>query len=153
VTVRLPHPELVELAERVKQRTTGTRRTRIADTDVVYRIYQGDARTDGLIGCYDASGRIFVVEDLVQLDPHFADLVNYHEHLEVMYKRAGSSHARAHRRALAEELLATQEVLRDRQHQRAFFSWRIGAYPRAKVPEPGLVIDAFDDLLRQEPIR
>lgn len=77
--VRLPHPELVELVGRIQRSITQTRRARIADTDVVYGIYQGDAETAALIGGYDESGRIFVVEDLVQHDPQFADLVAYHE--------------------------------------------------------------------------
>lgn len=121
--------------------------------NVVYGIYQGDDETAGLIGGYDESGSIFVVEKLVQREPQFADLVAYHEYLEITSKRARSSHARAHRRAIVETLLAAKALLHDPHHLHAYMFWWVGAYSAAKVPDPGLVIDQLEEQLRQDRVR
>jgi hypothetical protein len=151
--LRLPHRWLVPLVERVRQQVTRTRQVRIAGTDVAYRFYEGDADTTGLTGCYDESGIIFVSEDVARINPWYADLVAYHEHLEITAKRAGSSHARAHRRALVGSLLATRTVLPDPEQLHAFLVWQIGIYSRAKVPDPDGVIAEVEDELGRECVR
>ncbi len=153
MSVRLPHRYLVELAERMKRNTAHTRRAQLGDIDVVYGVYKGDNETAGIIGCYDESGNIFVVEDLFRLDPQFADLVAYHEFLEVTYKQTGNSHARAHRRAIVGELLAARASLGDPVRLHAYVSWRIGAYPAVKVPDPDIVIEQLEKLLLHDRVR
>lgn len=153
MTVRLPHRHVAELVKRMKRNTTQARRAQFGDIDVVYGVHEGDSETAGMTGCYDESGDIFVLADLVRLDPQFADLVAYHEHLEVIYKRAGNSHARAHRRAIVGELLAAKALMGDAARLHAYVSWRIGAYPVAKVPDPGVVIEQLEQLLLLYPVR
>ena len=149
MTVRLPHPWLVALVNRVKLQVTGIHHVRISEVDLVYSSYRGDADTADLIGIYDESGNIYIEEGLTMRDARFADLVAYHEFLEISAKRAGSSHARAHRRAVVGSLIAAKEHLPDLDQMHAFLDWQIGAYPREKVGDPGTVIAEIEnELLR-----
>jgi hypothetical protein len=149
----LPHRFLVELAERMKQGVTHTRGARFGDIDVVYNVYKGDAEITELVAGYDESGTIFVVEDLVRENPLLADLTAYHEYLEIAYKRVGNSHARAHRRAFIGELLAAKASIHDLAQLHAFLDWRIGGYPRTKVPDPDSVIAELENELLQDRVR
>ena len=149
-SVRLPHPFLVPLAERVKLQVIRIRRVRISEGDLVYGIYRGDSDTASIVGIYDESGNIFVEEGLVRRDARFADLVAYHEILEITAKRTGCSHARAHRRALVGSLIAAKTYLTDLERVHSYLDWLIGAYPQAKVTDPDVVIAEIENELLKD---
>lgn len=48
--VRVPHPALLDVVEASRRHTTGTRRTHIADSDVVYALSQGMSGPPGSSG-------------------------------------------------------------------------------------------------------
>jgi hypothetical protein len=115
--------------------------------EIPYAVFRSSAETEWSSAYYDEEGNIFVADDLVALDQTFAELTVFHEHLEIMYKRAGRSHAYAHRRAFVEELLAAQELFDEPEARRGYLRWRIGGYPRSKVPAPGPVIEQLAQIL------
>ena len=150
MAVRLPHPFLVPLAERVKQQVIRIRHVRISEVDLVYGIYRGDSDTTDLVGIYDESGNIYVEEGLAQRDARFADLVAFHEYLEITAKRAGYGHARAHRQALVGSLIAAKAFLADWDEMHKYLGWLIGAYPQAKVADPEIVIAEIENELLED---
>jgi len=148
--VKLPHPELSALVGLVKDNVTSRRCAIIANKEIPYAVFRSIAEAEWSSAYYDETGNIFVAEDLVDLDQNFADLTVFHEHLEITYKRAGRSHAYAHRRALVEELLAAREHFGNSAALRGFLRWRIEGYSRSKVPAPETVIEQIEQLLGQQ---
>ena len=148
----LPHPELVSIIDRLKQRATGSRTANAGGYRFTYQVYEPDPSVIGLDACYNEAGHILVSRDLVKIDGRTADLVAWHEFVEIEMKRRGQSHARAHRRAYIEELLAAKELFGEPASLRTYLDWRIGSYPRSKVPDPlGVVAVLMDELKRDRP--
>jgi hypothetical protein len=147
--VRLPHPELSEIVRIVESRVTSTQHAVIAGLEIRYAVFRSDAETEWSAAYYDEAGNIFVAEDLVALNQNYADLTAFHEYLEIGYKRAGRSHAYAHRRAFVEELLAARDHFGEPAALRGYLRWRIEGYPQSKVPATEPVIKQFERILSQ----
>lgn len=147
--IRLPHPELAAITRRVASRVVSTHRVVIAGVEIPYAVFCSGAEAAWSPAYYDEEGRIFIADDLVALDQTYAELTVFHEHLEITYKRAGRSHAYAHRRAFVEELLAAREHLSSPSAFREHLHWRISGYPASKVPDPEPVIAQLEQILSQ----
>ncbi len=103
---------------------------------------------------YDGGGTIYVSEDLLDPDARVADLTAYHEHVEIRHKRAGRSHAYAHRRAYVEELLAAKALFAGPGELLRYLRRRIGGYPEWKVPDPEAVAERLQGILSvDKPLR
>ncbi len=134
----LPHPEFAGMIEAIKRDVVGTRVATVAETDVSFSVFRpGEEAPD--MAFYDETGNIYVSEAVVDADVRSADLFAYHEHVEIRHKRAGRSHAYAHRRAYLEELLAAKDLFDDPGHFLGYLRWRIGLYPEWKVLDSEMV--------------
>lgn len=151
--LRLPHPELLPIIERVKCNVIGNRRTTIAGTEITYAVFRQavDIPSDG--AWYDTEGTLYVAEDMLVWDEQVADLIAYHEFEEVRHKKAGRAHAYAHRRAYLTELLAARHVYADAEALRTYLRWRIGAYPPWKRLDVDLVAKDLERALLAQPLR
>ncbi len=151
--LRLPHPELAGLVEEVKRHVVGTRVASIAGAEVSYSVFRSGVESPD-VAFYDDGGAIYVSEDLVDEDRRVADLTAYHGHVEIRHKRAGRSHAYAHRRAYVEELLVAKDLFAGPGELRRYLRRRIGDYPEWKVPEPEAVAERLHDILSvDKPLR
>jgi hypothetical protein len=149
MALRLPHPELAGLFEAVKRHVVGTRLASIAGTAVQYSVFRFSAEAPD-VAFYDEGGAIYVSEDLVDEDARVADLTAYHEAVEIRHKRAGRSHAYAHRRAYVDELLAAKELFGGPGELSGYLRRRIGGYPQWKVPEPEAVAARLHGVLSED---
>jgi hypothetical protein len=153
MAVRLPHPELSALAREMKRRVSSTRQVEVAGTRVTYQVFEHDRDVTWLAVAYDEDGTIYVADELVGLDERYADLSALHEYEEIRHKRAGRSHAYAHRSAYVAELVAASEVFDDPDALAHYLDWRIGGYPASKVPNPCRVARQLTEILTGDTIR
>ena len=144
--LRLPHPERAALIDAVKRNLVGKRHSVVAGVELCYAVFSPGLETPDF-AFYDEDETIYIPEDLVRVDPQFAELIALHEHLEIQHKSAGRSHAYAHRRALVEELLAAKRLFGEPSELRCYLGWRIGLYPEWKVPHRAEVAAQFARLL------
>lgn len=151
--LRLPHPELLPIVERVKDKVISTRRATVAGTEITYAVFRhvADLPNDG--AWYDTDGALYVAEDLVAWDEQVADLTAYHEFEEVRHKKAGRPHAYAHRRAYLAELLAARQVYADADALHRYLRWRIGGYPAWKGLNVEQVVKELEQVLLAQPLR
>lgn len=133
--LRLPHPELAGLIEEIKRHVVGTRCATVAGAEVRYSVFRSGEEAPNM-AFYDEGGAIYISEDMVVPDARIADLTAYHEHVEIRHKRAGRSHAYAHRRAYVEELLAARDLFCAPGELSGYLRRRVGGYPEWKVPDP-----------------
>ncbi len=151
--LRLPHPELAGLIDAVRRHIIGTRVASIAGAEVPYSVFRASTEAPDA-AFYDGDGAIYVSEDLLDPDTRVADLTTYHEHVEIRHKRAGRSHAYAHRRAYVEELLAAKALFAGPGELLRYLRRRIGGYPEWKVPDPEAVAERLQGILSvDEPLR
>ena len=144
--LRLPHPEFAGMIETIKRDVVGARVTSVAGTRVPYAVFRsGEGAPD--LAFYDEAGAIYVSEIIVKADARSADLCAYHEHVEIRHKRAGRSHAYAHRRAYVEELLAAKDLFCGPDELLGYLRSRVEGYPEWKVPEPEAVAVQLHDVL------
>ena len=146
--LRLPHPEMAGLINTIKRNVLTTRRSMVSATELSYAVFHPGSDTPDL-AFYDEDGRIYVPEHLVAFDERYADLLAFHEHLEVRHKLAGRSHAYAHRRPLLMELLAARQIFNEPGTWKGYLQWRIGLYPTWKVPDPEQMVVNFVRLLTE----
>ena len=147
--LRLPHPEMAGLINTIKRNVFTTRHGMVAATELSYAVFHPGSDTPDL-AFYDEDGTIYIPEHLVAFDERYADLIAFHEHLEIRHKLAGRTHAYAHRRALVEELLAARQIFNEPGEWQGYLQWRIGLYPAWKVPEPEQVVEQFVRLLTED---
>ncbi|MCY4113354.1 MAG: hypothetical protein OXG33_05350 [Chloroflexi bacterium] len=145
--LKLPHPELQELVAVLKANVTRVGTCEVEGTDVRYFICDPWPEWADL-AMYDEDGNIYLPESFVSAEPEFAYLVVLHEHVEIVHKLAGRSHAYAHRRAYLAELLAAKEMFDGPGELRQFLKRRIGGYPDWKVPNKAEVEERLYDLLQ-----
>ena len=88
-----------QLLGQIKDNVIGERACDIGGMEVRYVVFSWPGGDDP-IGSYDEEGTIYVSDNLLRTNPKDADLTAFHEQLEINRKRAGRSHAYAHRRAL-----------------------------------------------------
>jgi hypothetical protein len=129
--LRLPHPEAAALLDPIKRDVIRIEQHTVADTALSYAVFRSEAHTPDL-AFYDTDGTIYIPEDLVQFDQHYAHLIALHEHVEIQHKRAARPHAYAHRRALLVEFLAAKQIFSQPGQLECYLHWRIGGYPEAK---------------------
>ncbi|MCY3782234.1 MAG: hypothetical protein OXG79_00415 [Chloroflexi bacterium] len=152
--IRLPHEgEWVDrLLREVKDAVWETRTVVIADVKVTYSICD-PWPLGGEIAIYDHDGDIYLPESYVRSHPSNADLVAYHEQIEIGHKLAGRSHAYAHRRALLMELLAAKQSY-DEVGLRAYVHQRVFGYPDWKIPDKDAIEERLYELLSADrPLR
>ena len=147
--LRLPHPEMASLLDRIRQNVIMSRQSEVLGTELTYAIFNPKSETPDL-AFYDEEGRIYVPEYLVAFDERYADLLALHEHIEIRHKLAGRSHAYAHRHALVEELLAARQIFDETVVWKDYVQWRIRLYPTWKVPDPDQIIDQFVRLIAED---
>jgi hypothetical protein len=125
--LRLPHPDTAGLLAAIKREAISTRHRMVAGAALSYAVFRSGAATPDL-AFYDEDGTIYIPEDLIEFSEQYADLIAFHEHVEIQHKRAGRSHAYAHRRALMAELLAAKQVFSELAVSQHYLEWRIGLY-------------------------
>ena len=130
--LRLPHADAARLISTIKCNVLATRHTVVVGSELSYAVFRAGTDTPDL-AFYDEAGTIYLPDDLVALDGRFADLIAFHEHIEIRHKRVGRAHAYAHRRALMEELLAAKQVFIEPAEFQQYIRWRIGLYPKWKI--------------------
>ena len=145
--LRLPHSSLVDLIVKLRAGVSGERTCTVAGTEVSYFV-SDPWPDDADLAMYDEDGNIFIPERFADDHPERANLVVWHEHVEITHKLAGRSHAYAHRRAILMELLAAKALFATPEHLREYLRWRIGAYPDWKVPDKPSVVGRLNDLLQ-----
>lgn len=152
--IRLPHEgEWVDRQLRkVKDVARETRTVEIANVKVTYSICD-PWPLGGEIAIYDHDGNTYSPDSYVRSRPSNADLVAYHEHIEIRRKLAGRSHAYAHRRALLMELLAAKQSY-DEDGLRAYVHQRVFGYSDWKIPDKGAIEETLYELLSADrPLR
>ncbi len=137
------------LINTIKGNVVTTRHGVVDTAEFSYAVFHPGSDTPDL-AFYDEEGRIYVPQRLVAFDERYADLVAFHEHLEIRHKLAGRSHAYAHRRALVEELLAARQIFNESGKWKDYLQWRIGGYPAWKVPEPEQVVEQIVRLIAED---
>ena len=129
--LRLPHADAARLISAIKRDVLNTRHTVVVGSHFSYAVFRSGTDTPDL-AFYDEAGTIYLPDDLVALDGRFADLIAFHEHIEIRHKRVGRAHAYAHRRALMEELLAAKQVFVELAECQQYVRWRIGSIQSGK---------------------
>jgi hypothetical protein len=147
--VKLPYGA-APLVATFKANVVGDRQSAIPGADLRYLLFRQDPGWSGEFGGYDEDGTIYVAAELACLDERFADLIALHEQLEVRYKVAGRSHAYAHRRAWAEEVLTAKRLFGQPSEQAHYVRWRVGQYPVWKVPDPEAVAAQLTEILASD---
>ena len=145
--IRLPHEgeDVDRLMRQLKEAVQETRTAVVAGVEVAYSIC-APWPSGADIAMYDHDGNIYLPESYVRAEPTRADLSALHEHTEISHKRAGRSHAYAHRRALLSELLAAKQVY-DEDELRRYVRERVFAYPDWKIPNRGTIEERLYELL------
>ena len=152
--IRLPHEgEWVDqLLREIIDAVRETRTVVVAGVDVTYSVC-GSWPLGGELAIYDHDGNIYLPESYVKAHSMYADLVAFHEHIEIRHKLAGRPHAYAHRRALLEELLAAKQAY-DEDGLRAYVHQRVFGYPDAKIPDKDALEERLYELLSADrPLR
>lgn len=150
--LKLPHPELAGMVEAIKREVVGTRVAFMAGTEVPYWVFRSSEVTPEL-ALYDEDGTIYVSEAVVKADTRSADLCAYHKHIEIRHKRAGRSHACAHRRAYIAELLAAKNLFGGPDELLGYLRWRIGLYPAWKELDSEMVAMQLHSVLSETKLR
>ena len=117
--LRLPHPEVTELLDAIKQKVIRTEKAVVADLALSYTVFRYRGDTPDLV-FYDETGTIYIPADLIEFDEQYAHLFALHEQVEIQHKLASRSHAYAHRRALHAEFLAAKQIFLDVNQLEAF---------------------------------
>ena len=152
--IRLPHEgEWVDqLLREVKDAVRESRTVVVAGVDVSYSVCD-PWPLGGEPAIYDHDGNIYLPAIYVSAHPMYADLVAYHEHIEIGHKLAGRPHAYAHRRALLEELLAAKQSY-DEDGLRPYVHQRVFGYPDWKIPDKDALEERLYELLSADrPLR
>jgi hypothetical protein len=135
-SLRLPDPSIAEQLRVIQRNAIGTQHSAVAGLELDYTIFRADPGSPSLGACYDEDGTVYIPEALVQADKRHADLIAFHEHAEIRHKRAGRSHAYAHRHALVEEFLTAKQIHDERSALKRYLVWRVKGYPASKIPYP-----------------
>jgi len=152
MSLRLPHPWLIEMAERARRAATVWREVVVAGTPVRYALFD-EPELARFGAFYTVEGEILAASSWGGADVRYADLAAYHERIEIDCKRAGQYHARAHRRALMLEVIAAKGLFSAAGELEAYLAWRIGVYPEGKVADPAGLVERLAALLAGEPMR
>lgn len=134
--VELPHAESYEAAALARRNVVASRSVSIAGVDLAYQLFRATPELSEP-GLYDEHGVVYVSAELVESSPVFADLIAFHETVEIREKTGGIWHGEAHRRAYVEELLGAEATFAHTELAH-YLEWRIGMYPTWK----GLEVDA-----------
>ena len=152
--IRLPHEgEWVDqLLREIKDAVREKRTVVVAGVDVIYSVCDSWP-LGGEPAIYDHDGNIYLPEGYVRAHPTNAELVAFHEHIEISHKLAGRPHAYAHRRALLEELLAAKQIY-DEDELRSYVKQRASGYPDSKIADKVAVEERLYELLAADrPLR
>ena len=90
------------LLSEIKRTVIGERRPTIAGRDIPYLVFRGTDATPDPLGANDREGTIYVSENVVKFDEHYAALTALHEQVECERKLKGRAYAYAHGSAITD---------------------------------------------------
>jgi hypothetical protein len=144
--LRLPHPEFAGMIDVIQRAVIRREEIVLADTPIVYSVFRTEADIPDL-AFYDEERTIYLPEDLLQFNEQYAHVIALHEQIEIQHKRAGRTHAYAHRRALLAELLAAKQIFPEASQLAGYLQWRIGGYPAWKNLDRAAIVAQSIQLL------
>jgi hypothetical protein len=144
--VTVPHPELIEPFY-LSIEKVGEVLSSIGGKSINYRVYEWNSNLEDPIGVYDEDAQIYISKKLRDESPTYADLIAYHEQVEIDLKMSGVEHWDAHVLAYVAELKVAHNMLCDAE-LRKYIKWRLSLYSDSRLPAKEEIASAIFNELR-----